>query len=131
MSRFALLLAVMLPATLAVDEWELLGTRRVSFAVERDVIEVGVREGVFNALKVEVVDGDLEMFNIRVTFGDGSTWSPNTRLNFVQGSRSRTIDLPGAARVVRRVEFFYHSRLRRGRATIHLFGRVAGTGGRR
>lgn len=125
MSRSALLLAALLPAAHAVDEWELLGTRRVSFAVERDVIDVGVREGVFNALKIEVVDGDLEMYNIRVTFGDGSTWSPNTRLNFVQGSRSRTLDLPGAARVVRRVEFFYRSRLRRGRAIIHLFGRKA------
>jgi hypothetical protein len=129
--NLALLLALALPAAPPVDEWELLGTRRVSFAADRDVVEVGAREGVFNALKIEVVDGDLEMFNVRVTFGDGSTWSPDTRLTFVQGSRSRTIDLPGAARVVRRVEFFYRSRLRRGRATIHIFGRIAGTGGRR
>ena len=118
-----LALILLLPTPPIVDEWELLGTRRVSFAAERDAIAVGAREGRFNALKIEVVDGDLEMFDIRITFGDGSTWSPNTRLTFLQGSRSRTIDLPGAARIIRRVDFTYRSRLRRGRATVHVFGR--------
>lgn len=114
------------PATARpADQWELLGSRRVSFAAERDVIQVGVREGLFSAIKIEVAGGHLEMYNIRLTFGDGDTWSPNTRVTFREGSWSRTIDLPGPARVIRKIEFWYRSRLRRGQATVRVFGRPA------
>lgn len=114
------------PATARpTDEWELLGSRRVSFAAERDVIQVGVREGLFSAIKIEVAGGHLEMYNIRLTFGNGDTWSPNTRVTFREGSWSRTIDLPGPARVIRKIEFWYRSRLRRGQATVRVFGRPA------
>jgi hypothetical protein len=112
----------------AQSEWELLGSRRVSFAAERDVIEVGVREGPFTAIKLEVDGGVLDMYNIRLTFGNGDTWSPNTRVQFRAGSWSRTIDLPGPGRVIRRIEFWYRSRLRRGQATVRVFGR-SGPGG--
>ena len=105
------------------DDWQLLGSRRVSFAAEKDVIEVGIREGLFDAIRVDVQDGDLEMYNIRVVFGNGTGWSPDTRVAFREGSRSRVIDLPGEARVIRRVEFWYRSRLRRGQATVQVFGR--------
>ena len=107
----------------ADDGWELLGSRRVSFAAERDVIEVGIREGMYTAMRIEVVGGILDMYNIRLTFGNGDTWSPDTRVAFREGSWSRTIDLPGPARVIRRVEFWYRSTLRRGQATVRVFGR--------
>lgn len=118
--------ALLAPPGHAADEWTLLGSRRVSFRAERDVIEVGLREGLFNAIKIEVHDGDLEMYNIRLTFGNGDTWSPNTRLVFREESRSRTIDLPGEARFIRRVEFWYRSRLGRGQATVRVFAREVG-----
>jgi hypothetical protein len=107
-------------------EWELLGSRRVSFAVDRDVIDVGVREGTFNGIRIEVDGGTLEMYNIVLTFGNGDTWSPNTRVVFRQGSWTRLIDLPGPARFIRKIEFWYRSRLRRGQATVRVFGRSAG-----
>jgi hypothetical protein len=86
---------------------------------------VGAREGGFTAIKLEVVGGNLEMYNIKVTFGNGQTLSPDTRIQFHQGSWSRTIDLPGPVRILRRVDFWYRSRLRpaRGAATVRLFGR--------
>jgi hypothetical protein len=105
------------------SDWELLGSRRVSFAAERDMIEVGVREGTFTAIKLEVEGGVLDMYNIRLTFGNGDTWSPNTRVQFRAGSWSRTIDLPGPARAIRRIEFWYRSRLRRGQANVRVFAR--------
>jgi hypothetical protein len=114
----ALLIAPPAPA-----QWELLGARRVSFAAERDVIVVGAREGLFNAVRIDVDGGDLEMFDIRLTFGDGSSWSPETRVSFREGSRSRRIDLPGAARLIRNIEFRYRSTVRRGRATVRAYGR--------
>ncbi len=115
-------------AACASAQWERLGTRRVSFAAERDVIEVGAVDGRFTAVRIDVADGDLEMYNVRIVFGDGDAWSPPTRLDFRQGTRSRVIDLPGGARVIRRIEFAYRSRVRRGRATVEVYGRTAGGG---
>lgn len=115
-------LAAAFPAALVAQDWELLGTRQVSFRSEKDVVPVTAREGTFRAIKVEVSGGNLEMYNIRVVFGDGEAFSPETRLVFREGSWSRTIDLPGDARVIRKVEFLYRSELRRGRATIRLYG---------
>jgi hypothetical protein len=118
-----------LPARAAAQRWEELGSRRVRFAAERDVIDVGAVEGLFTAIRLEVEAGDVEMFDIRVVFADGSDYSPNTRIEFREKSRSRVIDLPGAARVIRRVSFAYRSRLRRGQAVVRLFGRHALPGG--
>lgn len=104
-------------------EWDLLGSRRVSFTLDHDAILVDAREGSYTAIKIEVAGGNLEMYDIRLTFGNGDTWSPNTRVQFHEGSWSRTIDLPGPARLIRRIDFWYRSRLRRGAATVRVFGR--------
>lgn len=111
------------------DDWQLLGRRSVSFSAEKDVIEVGIREGLFDAIRVEVPDGDLEMYNIRVVFGNGTAWSPDTRVSFGERLRSRVIDLPGESRVIRRIEFWYRGRHRRGQATVEVFGRQVHLGG--
>ena len=119
------ILAVLVLVTLPTADWELLGTRRVNFSVDHDAMIICVREGGFTAIKLEVAGGNLEMYNIKVTFGNGESFSPDTRIQFHQGSWSRTIDLPGPVRIVRRVDFWYRSRLRggRGAATLRLFGR--------
>jgi hypothetical protein len=41
----------------ATDEWQLLGTKRVSRAAETDRIDVGLRDGRFNAIRIEVAEG--------------------------------------------------------------------------
>ena len=105
--------------------WEALGERQVKFRGEKDTIVVTAKEGLFTAIKLEIDDGDLEMYNVVVTFGDGSKFSPETRFNFDQGSRSRTIDLPGNARFIRKVEFYYRSKVAKGHARLRLWGRHA------
>ena len=120
----AILAAVVL-FTAPSAEWDLLGSRRVSFRLDHDAILVGAREGWYTAIKIEVAGGNLEMYDIRLTFGNGDTWSPNTRVQFHEGSWSRTIDLPGPARLIQRIDFWYRSRLRRGAATVRVFGQSA------
>ncbi len=119
------IVAALVLLTLPTADWELLGTRRVSFSLDHDAMIIGARQGGFTAIKIEVAGGNLEMYNIKLTFGDGETFSPDTRIQFHQGSWSRTIDLPGPVRILRRVDFWYRSRLRpvRGAATVRLFGR--------
>jgi len=100
-----------------------LGSRKVSLRAEKDTIVVTRSEGRFEALRLRVTGSDLAMYNIRVTFGDGSTWSPHTRLQFDEKSHTRGLDLPGGKRIIRKVEFWYQSKApKTGRATVSLFG---------
>jgi len=104
--------------------WELLGQRDADFRGERDRIEVGRREGAFREIRIDVKGAPLEMDNMIVTFGDGSTFSPNIRNRFDENSWSRSIDLPGDRRIIRSVDFNYRSLNRReGRATVLLYAR--------
>jgi hypothetical protein len=98
--------------------------RPVDFRLDHDVI-LGVGDGAFRAIRINVEGGDLEMFDIKVTFGNGETFSPGTRVYFREGSRSRVIDLPGDARIIRRIDFFYRSAPfgGQGRAAVHVYGR--------
>jgi hypothetical protein len=129
---YAILTALVLTACAAsqptqgpapLRDWDFLGQRRVEFRAERDVISVTSREGTFAALKFEVDGGNLDLYNVRVIFGNGDVFSPDTRLEFREGSWSRTIDLPGNRRVIKRIEFYYRSELQRGKATIKAYGR--------
>lgn len=64
------------------------------------------------------------MSDVIVTFGDGSTWSPPTRLTVSTDSSTRVIDLPGDnKRVIRKVDFKYGNLPGGGRAPIELWGR--------
>jgi len=100
-----------------------LGTRTVSFVGDKDTIMVTGQQGLFRKLRLRVSGSPLEMYNVRVVFGDGTAYSPNTRLDFAQGSWTRAIDLPGNKRVIRKIEFWYRSKgPRTGRATVQAFG---------
>lgn len=107
------------------EGYHLLGSREVRFGADHDVIEVTASEGRFTAIVIGVVEGDLEMWNIKVEFGNGDDFSPEVRANFDSKSRSRVIDLPGGNRVIRKVSFFYKSKLSKGKATVKLHGRPA------
>ncbi|MEO8201331.1 MAG: hypothetical protein ABI679_12465 [Gemmatimonadota bacterium] len=116
------------PSTLfASDQWESLGTRRVNLAAETDVIEVPSREGRFDAIRIDVDAGTVEMYNVRVVFANGEDFSPDTRLIFRDGDHSRIIDLPGNDRQIRRISFHYKAQRRSGNAIVRVFGRkIAG-----
>lgn len=107
------------------DHWEKLGERKVDYKLEKDVIEVGRVEGRFTSIRLEVEDGDLEMHKLTITMGDGKEFSPETRFVFKEGSRSHVIDLPGDARVIRRIEFVYKSEHHNEKAMVKVFGKKA------
>jgi hypothetical protein len=88
-------------------DWVRLGARTVDGTHDRDVIAVGAREGKYHRIMIVVEHSALEMFDVVVTFGDGSRFSPPTRHIFGANTRSHVIDLPGNARIIRNVEFRY------------------------
>ena len=105
------------------DRVELLGSRKVDFKADHDVIMVTLKEGTFHALRVEVEGSELEMWDIDVFFSNGGHEDFNTRVNFGQGSWSRRLDLRGGARGIKKVTFKYKSKKpRTGKATVKLYG---------
>jgi hypothetical protein len=104
-------------------EWHELGEAMVDGARDRDTIQVARAHNPLTKLLIRVDQSDLELFDMNITFADGTTFAPRLRLTFREGDRSRQIDLPGAARVVRRVDFRYGNLPGGGRAHLELLGR--------
>lgn len=106
----------------AHSRWDKLGERWVDGRGDRDVIAVGRKDGRFQKIQLVVEHSSVELYDIVVTFGDGTTFSPNTRLAFGPNATTRVIDLPGGARVIRKVELRYGNLPGGGRAQIELWG---------
>lgn len=105
-------------------KWERLGSRKVNYGLEKDVIPVGAHEGVFTKLKVVVKGGAINMHKMKVNFMNGSSQEIALKHNFSKNSGSRIIDLKGGKRIIKNITFFYDTKnLARSRATVHVFGR--------
>ncbi len=104
------------------SDWDKLGEHWVAGGVDRDVIKVGKRDGRFVALAIVAEHSALELFDMVVYFGDGTSYAPAVRALFGPGSTSRVIDLPGDARVIERVEFRYGNLPGGGKAQLELWG---------
>ena len=109
-------------------KWELLGTQKVGFHVDKDVINVGRGEGRFTTLQLRVRGNDIEMIDMVVIYANGEPDRIPIKRIIRQGGSSQPIDLKGAARAIQRVELIYRSKPSfKGQATVELWGRqVAG-----
>jgi len=103
--------------------WELLGVASPDGRYDRDVIRVGRNEGGFSQLMVSVSGGDLEIYDIVVTFGNGERFSPGTRFHFRGGASTGAIDLPGRARGIQTIEFRYGAIPGGGRPRVEVWGK--------
>lgn len=104
--------------------WELLGSRKVNYALERDEIVVTRAEGVFSAIQIRVKRGPVNFHKLVVYYGNGDKEELEVRDNFRAGSASRVIDLPGNKRVIRKVDFLYDTKnLANKKAVVELWGR--------
>jgi hypothetical protein len=100
-----------------------LGERWVDGGADHDALHVGKRDGRFTSVMIVVENAPVEIFNAVLTFGDGQRWEPGTRLVFGPDSTSRSIDLPGGARFIKRVDFRYGNLAPGARAKVELWGR--------
>ena len=101
-------------------DWNKLGERWVDGTRDRDVIPVG-RWGAYRRIMIVVEHSALEMNSVVVNFDDGSSFAPPTRHVFAANTRSHVIDLPGARRNIRSVEFRYGNLPGGGRAQAELW----------
>jgi hypothetical protein len=105
--------------------WVKLGEREVNWKVDHDVIDVGRQEGKFSQLRLRCTQGDLELYKMRIYFVHGDPFTPDTKVHFHEGERTHSIDLPGDARTIKKVEFSYRSESRHDPAVIELLGKEA------
>ena len=104
--------------------WEHLGSRKVNYRVDKDVIRVGAHEGGFTKLKIKVSHGSLNMHRMIVEYGNGSKDVVPLKFQFRRGSDTRVIDLKKGKRIIKDITFWYDSKsFSRHRATVHVFGR--------
>jgi hypothetical protein len=91
-------------------DWTELGCKGVSlFGRDRDVIDVGRREGRFKAIRVHVRGADVEMLDLRVIYANGAPDDIPVKHVIRQGERTRPLDLRGFGRSIRRVEMVYRT----------------------
>jgi hypothetical protein len=105
---------------------ELLGSQKIGFAVDRDVLRVGRREGRFRRIALRALDNDVELLDMKVFYGGRSGPPDDIQVRRVlrAGQRSEPIDLRGnEPRVIDRIEFVYRARPNfRGAATLEIYG---------
>lgn len=106
------------------SSWTRLGSKKVNLASEKDVIVVGRQDGKFTKLKFVVQGAPLNMRKATVHFTNGTSQNLPLKFNFSNNSKSRTIDLAGNKRVIKKITMWYDTKNRaRQRATVSVFGR--------
>ncbi len=104
--------------------WELLGVKKVDYALDRDEVQVTSREGTFTGIKIRVKRSPINLHKIVVHYGNGQVDEIEVRTNIRAGGETRVIDLPGNKRVIQKVVFWYDTKnLARGKGVVELWGR--------
>jgi hypothetical protein len=107
----------------AIQKWTKLGSKKVSFQLDRDVIRVGANDGRFTELKVQVTGGALNMHKMVIEYGNGTKDNIPLKQNF-KNNGTRVIDLQGNKRVIKDITFYYDTKNKsRRRAIVHVYGR--------
>lgn len=105
-------------------KWKRLGTKKVKFKTERDVIKVGADEGVFTKIKLTVKKSGIHFKDMKVHFSNNDIVDVKIRRIIPAGGETRVIDLPGKNRSIKKVVFWYESTKKNSkRATVRLYGR--------
>lgn len=103
--------------------WELLGSQRVGFTVDRDIIRVGRKEGRFRAIQLRVRGNDVHVMDLKVIYANGQADDIQVRSEIREGTRTRPLDLKGDRRAIREVQMVYRRKANfRGKAVVEVWG---------
>jgi hypothetical protein len=120
------------PPPIAKINWENKGWKQIGKVTvdgwrDRDKLMAGNAQ--YTELMFVAAGSDLELHDVVVTFGNNEKYSPPTRLTFKEGTRTAPIDLPGARRRLRSIEFAFSNLPGGGRAQLEVWGRIKDAGG--
>jgi hypothetical protein len=106
-----------------MKSWTELGSKKVNWNVDKDVLIVGPYEGALSKLKIKVTGGTVHMIRMVVTYGNGAKDEIPLRHVFTRGSESRVIDLRGGNRVIKKITFVYDRKNISRKARVWVAGR--------
>jgi hypothetical protein len=106
--------------------WTMLGTRSVDGKKDRDTIDVAKYTGKFDTMTVVVLNSDIDLNDLTITFGNGDKWSPKLKHSFKEGTRSKAFDLPGDDRVISKIDLLYTNKAGGGKATVEVWAKDSG-----
>ena len=115
------LLAV--PGRARADGWDKLGDSSVDDKIDRDEIRVGLKEGLYRWIKIEVERHPVEFNKVIIVYVTGERQEVELRRFIRAGGETRPIRLDRAPRAVRTVIFYYKSTRDGKRAKVVLWGR--------
>ena len=92
------------------SKWEKLGSRKVNFTLDKDVIQLGAKEGAFSKLMIKVTGGAINMHRMIIHYGNGGKEERPLKHSFSKGRNSRMIDIKGKMRLIKNVTFWYDSK---------------------
>jgi hypothetical protein len=105
------------------QQWNLIGEKKVSFLVDRDVIQVKGNDN-YRQIKLKVKDGPVHILDMDVHFENGDKFDVAIKQKFANGGESRVIDLPGGSRNIKKIEFWYETRgFAKGRGRVQVWGK--------
>lgn len=118
------------PAEPAFDPagWTLLGSQWVDGKKDRDFYPVGKAKGRFDRIVIVVKESDLEMDDFVITFENKEKFEPKLKHVFKEGTRSRSIDLPGSDRYIKDIMVKYANLKGGGRARVEIYGKDTNEG---
>lgn len=107
-----------------LTQWEKLGSKKVNFKLDRDVLHVGLKEGRFSKLKLAVTGGSLNMHKMKIEYMNGQVENVALKHKFSQRSTSRVIDIDGRRRIIKNITFWYDTKNRsKKKATLTVLGK--------
>lgn len=106
------------------EGWELLGSAKVNFLRDKDVIEVK-SSNMFTAIRFSVNDKDIHLNDLKIHLINGDIIQPAVSEEIPAGGQSRIIELAADGRTINKIEFKYRSRgsIFKGRADVFVMGR--------
>ncbi len=91
-------------------KWEKLGQRKVDYKLDKDEIYVTAKEGRFTAIKLGVRKAAVNFHKVTVHYRNGSTQNIKIKNRIAPGNATRTINLDGNRRIVKKVVFWYDTK---------------------
>ena len=120
---FLSVVALLSFTTNGFQQWNLIGSKKVSFLVDRDVIHVTGNDN-YRQIKLKVKDGPVHILDMDVYFENGDKFDVSIKQKIQQGGESRVIDLPGGSRSIKKIEFWYETKgFRKGRGRVEVWGK--------
>lgn len=104
--------------------WAKLGSSKVDFKLDKDVILLGPREGRFSKLKLDVSGGNLNMHRMKIEYLNGQSEIYDLAHKFTNRASTHIIDIDGRRRVIKKITFWHNTKKRcRNKAKITVFGK--------